>query len=165
MAAEIQNNIPPVAEIQNNITPLAEIQSSIAPVAAEFQKDLAPVAAEFQRDLAPAAAEFQSSLSPAAAEFQTSLATPVGEFKGSPRVNAIQGSRVAPLLASPPPISNGSKDIEESAATRKERSIERRATLLNRRVLKSVDIMRLVKAKDVRVTGRHDHNLQQRGLD
>ncbi len=44
--------------------------------------------------------------------------------------------------------------------------MERRATLLNRRVLKSVDIMRLVRAKDIiRVTGtRLDHNLQQRGL-
>jgi hypothetical protein len=38
--------------------------------------------------------------------------------------------------------------------------------LLNRRTLMSADIMRLVKAKDIKVTGtRHNHNLQQRGLE
>ncbi len=114
------------------------------------------MAAEFQRDLVPAVAEFQSSLSPTAAEFQTSLATPAAE---------LQGSRVAMASANPQPISNGSKDKEGSVATIDERSIERRATLMSRRVLKSADIMRLVKAKDIRVTRRHGHNLQQRGLE
>ncbi len=37
--------------------------------------------------------------------------------------------------------------------------------MVNRRVLKSADIMRIVKAKDIRVTGRHNHNLQRRGLE
>jgi hypothetical protein len=123
------------------------------------------VAAEFQGDLAPAAAEFQSSLSPTAAEFQTSLETPVAALQGSPSVNVIQVSSVATASASSQPISNGSKDKEGSVATGEERSIERMATLLNRKVLKSADILRLVKSKDIRVTRRHDHNLQQRGLE
>ncbi len=45
-----------------------------------------------------------------------------------------------------------------------EMPIERRATVLNRKVLTSADIMRLVRAEDIKVTRRHDHNLQQRGM-
>ncbi len=36
--------------------------------------------------------------------------------------------------------------------------------MLNRKVLTSADIMRSIRAKDIKVTRRHDHNQQQRDL-
>jgi hypothetical protein len=146
------------AEIKNVITPVAAIQINITP-SAEFRINLASEAAEIQRDLIPAVAEFQSSLRPTAAEFQIILAKHKSDPEIPPSGNTIHSSRVASTSASPQPISNGSNDKAEVLATRQERSIEHRAKVLNRRVLKSADIMRLVKAKDIRVTRRHNHNL------
>jgi hypothetical protein len=170
--AETQSIIKPVAEFQSIIKPVTEFQSIIKPAAelqnviesvAEIRNVIKPVA-ETDRDSMPARAGFQSNLRPIAAEFQIALT----QFKPGPsgpsRGSTIQSSHVASVSASPQPIPSGSKDKAEVSDTRQERSIEQRATVLNRRVLKSADIMRLVKAKDIRVTRRHDHNLQQQGL-
>jgi hypothetical protein len=74
-------------------------------------------------------------------------------------------SSLVPQVAGPHTMTDNEEDGDDRTA-RGERPSERRATLLNRRTLMSADIMRLVKAKDIRVTGtRHNHNLQQRGLE
>jgi hypothetical protein len=59
------------------------------------------------------------------------------------------------------------EEAEQPWTARLGRTSERRATLLNRsRVLRGEDILRLVKTKDIRVTGTdHNRNLQQRGLE
>ncbi len=129
---------PAAEEIQSSLAPAAgaEIQSNIAPVATEIQNSLAPEAAEFQSSLNPTAAEFQISPETPVAEFQSNLATSEAEFQSfaAPSlIIAIQGSHAAPASASPPPITDGSKDKEGAVATREERSIERRTTLLSRR--------------------------------
>ncbi len=164
MPAEIQNTITPAAEIQNTITPAAVIQNTITP-AAESQRNLADEAAEIKGGLRPAVAEFQSSLRPTAAEFQITLAEHKPDSESITSDNAIRNPRATSTSASPQSISNGSNDKAEVLTTRQERSIEHRATVLNRRVLKSADIMRLVKTKDIKVTRRHNHNLQQQGLE
>jgi len=96
----------------------------------------------------PTVAEFQSNLRPTAAEFQIVLAELKPDSNSPPSGSTIESSRVTTVSASPQPISSGSNDKAEVFDTRQERSIEQRATVLNRRVLKSADIMRLVKAKD-----------------
>ena len=112
----------------------------------------------------PTVAEFQSNLRPTAAEFQIALTEVIPDQSGPSSGSTIQSSRFTSVSASPQPISSGSNDKSEVFDTRQERPIEQRVTVLNRRVLKSADIMRLVKAKDIRMTRRHDHNLQPRGL-
>jgi hypothetical protein len=159
--AEIQNVIEHVAEIQNIIKPVAELESINKPVT-ESPSIIKPVE-EIEKAVKPVP-EFQSNLRPTAAEFQVVLAEVKPDSTSPPSGSTIQSSRVTSVLASPQPISSGSKDKAEISDTRQGRSIEQRATVLNRRVLTSADIMRLVKAKDIKVTRRHDHNLQQRGL-
>jgi hypothetical protein len=146
---EIQNILTHVA-VQNSIKPVA-VQNSIKPVA--VQNIIKPLA-ETPGDSMSTAAEFQVVL----AEFKPDSSSP-------PSGSTIQSSRINTALTGPQPISTGSKEESEVFDTRQGRSIVQRATVVNRRVLKSADIMRIVKSKDIKVTGRHDHNLQQRGLE
>ena len=155
---EIQNIITPV-EIQNIITPV-EIQNIITPV--EVQNSIKPVAV--QNIIKPLAETPGDSMS-TAAEFQVVLAEFKPDSSSPPSGSTIQSSRINTALTGPQPTSTGSKEESEVFDTRQGRSIVQRATVVNRRVLKSADIMRIVKSKDIKVTGRHDHNLQQRGLE
>ena len=147
----IQNIIEPVA-VQNSIKTVA-VQNLIKPVA------------ETLGDSTSAVADFQSNLRHTAAEFQIALTESATDQSGPSSGSTIQSSPVTSVSVTPLPISSGSKGKEEASGTSQERSFEQRATVVNRRVLKSADIMRIVKAKDIRVTGRHDHNLQRRGLE
>jgi hypothetical protein len=148
-----QSGVP--TEIQSIIKPVA-VQNIIKPVA--VQNIIKPVA-EALGDSMPTVAEFQSNLRHTAAEYQMALTQFIPDQSGPSSGSTIQSSSITSVSARPQPISSGSKGKEEASDTRQERSIEQRATVLNRRVLKGPDIMRLVQAKDIKVTRRHDHNL------
>jgi hypothetical protein len=145
----------------------AKFQSDHTGQEATFQSDHTGQEATFQSNHTAQEAKFQSDHTDQVAEFQGSNADRASEFQGKGNLDKQEAETqrdLAPPAASPP-VAKDTREDGLDLATREECSMERRATLLNRRVLKSADIMRLVKAKDIRITGtKLDHNLQQRGF-